>query len=102
MLAAVCVAKLTLTDSDPETQYYCVFLKNESLNPLLVLWAVMQPIWQTLPAQACSATVNEKWSSHPSWSAHCFPDECQKTFFCVQKSVLQRANKVEETKMDFS
>lgn len=28
----------------------------------------MQPSWQMLPAQACSATVNEKWSSDPSWS----------------------------------
>lgn len=74
---------LTLANSDPETQHYCEFLGNESSNALLVLWAVMQPSWQTLPARGCSATINEMWSSHPSWSesaceAHCFPAECQK------------------------
>lgn len=54
----------------------------------LVLWAVM------LPARGCSATVNEKWSSHPSWSesateAHCFPAACQKKWVCKKLHWLE-------------
>lgn len=66
----------------------------------------MQPSWQTLPAQGCSATVNEKWSSHPSRSesareAHSFPTECQKISL-QKKATLDKANEVEMGQMNFS
>lgn len=92
-LSFACIYALilpTFANTDPEKQHYCEFLRNERYeNPLLVLWAMMQPSWQTLPAQGCSATVNEKWSSHPSWSkraceAHWFLAECQK-WVCKKK-----------------
>lgn len=58
----------------------------------------MQLSWQTLSAQGCSTTVNEKWSSHPSWSesateTHCFPAACPK--WVCKKATVTKANVVE-------